>query len=88
MTTPTIDPIEAAEVIGIPLSEWRGNCYWIATAFVEAGLVPEGSTAVYGHWTGPIAERSYFADRRLLPDVPPQRCLQGDFPVRLPAAPL
>lgn len=37
---------------------WKGNCYAIATAIVEDGLI-EGK-AEYGVWEGPIAEGSYF----------------------------
>jgi len=52
-----------AKVIGVRTSKWLGNCYGIATAMIDAGLVP-GGVAVYGHWTGPIARTSFFAARR------------------------
>jgi hypothetical protein len=55
---------EIAERIEVPLARWAGNCYGIALAMVEAGLVPSGSRAVYGHWLGPIDDRSTFASRQ------------------------
>lgn len=59
-----LSPEQVADLIGIPLTEWPGSCYGVATALVEHGLVPEGSRAVYGHWIGPIAPTSMFAARR------------------------
>ena len=56
----SVSAVEAA--IGIPAEKWKGRCYAIACAIVEFNLV-EG-TAVYGHWTGPIAATSLFANRR------------------------
>jgi hypothetical protein len=57
----------AAFVIGVPLDDWKGNCFAIATQIVEKGLV-EGR-AVYGHWLGPVAKDSFFAHRRKLPFI-------------------
>jgi hypothetical protein len=64
----TYDVNEVAEAIGIPTSEWAGNCYAIACALVKANVVQ--GTAVYGHWTGAIHRNSYFRDRRHLPFCP------------------
>jgi hypothetical protein len=50
---------QVAETIGIPLTEWPGNCYGIASAMVEHGLVKDG-VAVYGHWLGDVHPRSMF----------------------------
>jgi hypothetical protein len=49
-------------MIDVPTSHWPGNCYSIASAIVKAHLVK--GRAVHGHWLGPIAEDSFFADRR------------------------
>jgi len=47
---------------------WKGNCYGIASLLVEKKLVTGGkagkATAVYGHWLGPVAETSFFKERR------------------------
>jgi hypothetical protein len=56
-----LDPEKIAEAIGIPLATWPGNCYGIACAVVEAGLVD--GTAVYGHWLGPVAPSGHFGAR-------------------------
>lgn len=58
----TVPQVEKA--IGIPAENWKGRCFEIASAMVRAKLVR--GTAVYGHWTGPIASTSHFADRRHL----------------------
>lgn len=47
-----------AAAIGIPASDWPGQCFGIASVMVEAGLVD--GTAVYGHYLGPVAEGSMF----------------------------
>jgi len=46
-----------------PTDTWKGNCFYIASRIVSAGLTP-GGVAVYGHWLGPIAETSFFASKR------------------------
>ena len=51
-TLPTIQEIE--EAISIPTERWVGNCYGVATALVESGLV-EG-TPRYGLYWGEIAD--------------------------------
>jgi hypothetical protein len=60
MKIPSLEACEKA--IGEPASAWVARCYEISCKIVEAKLVP-GGAAVYGHWLGPIAPRSHFADR-------------------------
>ncbi len=43
---------EVVKAIDIPVDKWPGQCYGIALAMVEKGIV-EG-TAVYGHWLGRV----------------------------------
>lgn len=62
--TLTVDDV--VDATGIAVDDWPGNCYAIAVALVESGLLPDRFEAVYGHWTGPISSRSRFADRRAL----------------------
>lgn len=59
----TVAKVEKA--IGIPVAEWSGNCYAIACAILRAKLV-KGRPA-YGHWLGPVHERSPFATRGRAP---------------------
>lgn len=61
MKIPTLQQCEKA--VGEPATQWVARCYEIACAIVDAGLV-KGGEAVYGHWLGPVAPRSHFADRR------------------------
>jgi len=56
----TIEIVEKA--IGIPSSKWDGRCYEVACRIVAAKLV--NGTAVYGHYTGPVAKTGYWAGRR------------------------
>jgi hypothetical protein len=58
----TIEQIEKAT--GEDARDWAGFCYAIACAIVEKGLVD--GIAVYGHWLGPINEKSNFAHMRNL----------------------
>ena len=53
-----MDISDIVKEIGIPIENWEGNCYGIACAIVEHGLV-EGK-AQYGHWLGPVAPGSMF----------------------------
>jgi len=53
---------QAEKTIGVPVSEWPGNCYAIASQIVEAKLVP-GGAARYGHYYGPCHKASRFYDR-------------------------
>ncbi len=58
--------LERAEFeIGIPVQEWEGDCYAIASRIVfDCGLA---GRAVYGHWTGPVSPAGFWADRAGLP---------------------
>lgn len=56
----TITDVEKA--IKIPTAQWEGNCYSIACAIIESGLVK--GRAVYGHYYGPVAKTGYWKDRR------------------------
>lgn len=47
-----IDIHEAAKKIGLPVEQWPGKCFQVATAFVNHGIVQ--GHAVYGHWRGKI----------------------------------
>ncbi len=57
-TMPTL--AQAEKALGEPASKWVARCYEIACAIVDAKIVPAGSTAVYGHWRGPIAPGTTF----------------------------
>lgn len=46
----------AAAALGLPLKHWAGQCFGIASGFVDAGLV-EGH-AVYGHFLGRVSPHS------------------------------
>ncbi len=57
--------VTAAErVLGIPAKDWEGACYGIACAFVKNKLAD--GVAVYGHWRGPVAEKSIFFNKSSL----------------------
>ena len=43
----TDDIEQVAEIIGIPCQDWKGRCYEISCAIVNADLVLDG-IAVYG----------------------------------------
>lgn len=58
----TVD--EVADAINIPVAQWAGNCYAIATAIVAAKLV-EGR-AVYGHYRGDVRPGTLFAGRPIV----------------------
>lgn len=49
--------------IGLPASQWAGNCFGVAMKAVELKLVPKGSVAVYGHWIGAVHAESMFSYR-------------------------
>ncbi len=55
------------KVLGEPAKKWAGRCYEIACACVAAKLVP--GVAVYGHFLGKVAPKSYFGERAHLPFV-------------------
>ena len=52
---------DVEKAIGIPSEKWKGNCYAIASAIVEAGLI-EGD-AVYGLYLGDVDDGSPLAYR-------------------------
>lgn len=49
--------------IQIPLHKWPGNCYNVASALCESGLLD--AEPQYGHWRGPVAPDTKFYDRWL-----------------------
>jgi len=55
--------VERWERVLGPAQQWVARCYEIACAAVKHALVPKGSSAVYGHWLGPIAPWSHFAGK-------------------------
>lgn len=59
---PSVDV--CADLIGIPVTRWPGNCYCVAQAIVEAGLI-EGR-AVYGDYLGPVKEGTLFDGRGVI----------------------
>ncbi len=56
-----LEPEDIAEMIGIPVESWPGNCYAIATQMVATDII-EGR-AVHGHWLGDVAPDSMFYRR-------------------------
>jgi len=64
LVTPELNISVVEKKIKVKASKWKGRCFEIASAMVSAGLVK--GVAVYGHWVGPIARSSHFADRRKL----------------------
>ena len=55
-------PEAVARAIGLPVRRWEGNCYGVASACVERGVVD--GMVVYGVWWGLISDRSKFAGRQ------------------------
>lgn len=55
------DVNKIANIIGVSLEEWKGNCYGIATLCVEKGAVK--GKARYGQFHGKISQDGYFAGR-------------------------
>ena len=49
-----------------PAAKWEGNCFGVASGAVKSRLVPKGSVAVYGHWTGYVHPKSMFAGRPII----------------------
>lgn len=49
---------DIADKIGLPVEQWKGQCYGVACSLLEHGFY-EGR-AVYGHYTGPINPKSMF----------------------------
>ena len=52
------DVEEIAKIINLPVQEWKGNCYGVAMACVEKGVVK--GKARYGQFLGYIAEDGFF----------------------------
>lgn len=61
----SLDVDHVGRVIGLAPSLWAGQCYGIALAVVETGLVD--GRARYGHWLGPVAPGTLFSRRPLVP---------------------
>lgn len=55
---------EVEMMIGIPAEDWPGHCHEIAGEVMKAGIV-DGKLR-YGHWLGPVDDRSLFANRPLI----------------------
>jgi hypothetical protein len=86
----TVKTIELAT--DTPVRMWKGNCFGVASAVVETGLVK--GKAVYGHFIGEVHPNSYFGQRANLPFVqhgwvvlddgrifdPTRWCFEGDSP--------
>ena len=54
---------EIAEVIGLGIDRWPGNCYAVSCKIVNSGIV-EGR-AVYGHYYGQVThDNPHFSDER------------------------
>lgn len=49
---------EIAGKLGIPVKDWPGRCYEVA---VVASRLIDGATPVYGHYKGPVNDKSIFA---------------------------
>ena len=62
--TPQHNAEHIASRIRQPLNTWPGNCFAIATAIVEAGIV--NGRAVYGNYYGPIVPASMFHGKIVL----------------------
>lgn len=58
MRPATFDPQAIAAAIKIPLTDWPGNCYAIASQMIDAGLLD--GRAVYGHYLGMIRPGTLF----------------------------
>lgn len=51
-----MNPNDVAKAIDLPIEEWPGKCYGVASAMLRAGLVEDESAELcYGHWTGPVS---------------------------------
>lgn len=57
--------VQVEEAFGARADKWIGECYAVATAIVESGLVPNGCTR-YGHWLGPVSLGTYFGHRPII----------------------
>ena len=57
-----LDPEGLAALIGIPLTDWPGNCHGIAEAVLRRAPV-DGMRLARGHWHGHISSDSVFGAR-------------------------
>lgn len=64
MSMPTIQ--ECAEAIKLPVEEWESNCYAVALAIRNAGIIKDVEPR-YGHYFGYVHPDSCFGDRSLPP---------------------
>ncbi len=55
--TPPLTLVEAELIAGSPATSWMGRCAQISSLLADAYR----GEAVYGHWTGPVADASPFA---------------------------
>lgn len=62
----TASPVKAFERELGPAKNWKGKCFAMASQAVKKKLVPRGSIAVYGHWTGPVHKSSMFAGKPVI----------------------
>lgn len=87
LTKLEIDDI--AKEIGIPLTEWEGDCHGIASLIIKKGIVK--GRVVRGHYYGPVEEGSMFFGKPIIPHswieledgtiVDPTRwCFEDDHP--------
>jgi len=64
---PTADVV--SDVIGVPLRDWPGNCFGIASRLLESSLLDRvsaehgGLILSYGQYTGPIGKGNLFSHR-------------------------
>lgn len=64
---PTI--LECEQALKETADRWAGRCYEISCRIVEAGLLPDGASPVYGHWLGPVEPGSVFYKKHKLPFI-------------------
>lgn len=61
----TLNTDSMAQAIGIPTSEWPGNCHAVAGLIIETGQIDGILTR--GHYYGPIHQDSKFFGRPIVP---------------------
>ena len=64
MSAMSLSPHVIAQAIGLPVTDWPGNCYAVAYQMVSRGLV--NGRAVYGHYLGFVAKGSLFDGRTIV----------------------
>jgi hypothetical protein len=55
-------PYLIAKAIKLPVKEWPGNCFYVATQCVLKKVIK--GTPRYGHWLGPVDSKSMFAKNK------------------------